>query len=370
MKAVFTTEDTKKIKGFAIILMILHHCFLSPERYEGQTVIFEPFSEELFNSVTLTMKICVAIFAFISAYGITLSYKKSNAGSLLNIPAEKTGYSVYRRGVKLWTEFAVIFLLAQLYDVLVVRDGRFALVYGTDLKGILYFIIDGLGLAELFGTPTYLATFWYISLAWIIILVMPLLIGMYTRCGGAVLFAVTVLIDVMFPVTQEHTFAHFPQYAPVLAAGIICADKDLIGAMVQSSRLPKAIKFVLYLAVFAVLFGSRYLMRGTTLVPVIDAIITVDICVLFVEFINKCPLIKSILALIGRYATDIFLLHNFIRIVWYYDFTYSFRYWWAIAGVLLVLSVAVAAVIDLLKKVCRYDKLVNRLIALYPGTQR
>lgn len=71
----FSKTDTSKVKGIAIIMMIFHHCFLSAARYKGQIVLFMPFSEEFINDFALSMKICVAIFTFLSACGMTLSYK-------------------------------------------------------------------------------------------------------------------------------------------------------------------------------------------------------------------------------------------------------------------------------------------------------
>lgn len=71
----FSKTDTSKVKGIAIIMMIFHHCFLSAARYKGQIVLFMPFSEEFINDFALSMKICVAIFTFLSAYDMTLSYK-------------------------------------------------------------------------------------------------------------------------------------------------------------------------------------------------------------------------------------------------------------------------------------------------------
>ena len=66
---------------------------------------------------------------------------------------------------------------------------------------------------------------------------------------------------------------------------------------------------------------------------------------------------------IGKQATNMFLVHNFIRVVWYYDFTYSFRYWWLILLVLLAISYVVSIIINALKKTIRYDKIVEALIS-------
>ena len=72
----FTKNDTNKVKGMAIILMLIHHCFMNSGRYKGQQVIFRLLPEWRVNEFALSMKICVAMFVFLSAYGITYSLKR------------------------------------------------------------------------------------------------------------------------------------------------------------------------------------------------------------------------------------------------------------------------------------------------------
>lgn len=174
VSSAFTKQDTLKLKGLAIILLVIHHCFLAPDRYEGQEVIFFPFSERKFNFIALSFKICIALFLFISAYGITISYKRKFSD--YNFSAKESEKAIIRRLIKMLSGFLFIFILAQIYSVLIIRGGRYSFVYGSGLVGALYCLIDALGLAELFCTPTFLATFWYMSLATIAVILIPIMI--------------------------------------------------------------------------------------------------------------------------------------------------------------------------------------------------
>ena len=40
----FTRQQSMAIKGIAIIMMMIHHCFLDESRYAGFHVDFSPFS--------------------------------------------------------------------------------------------------------------------------------------------------------------------------------------------------------------------------------------------------------------------------------------------------------------------------------------
>lgn len=67
---IFGKYQSDCLKGIAIIMLIVHHCFLSPLRYKGQELIFI-IPESVWNYVALFFKICVSLFVFISAYGLT-----------------------------------------------------------------------------------------------------------------------------------------------------------------------------------------------------------------------------------------------------------------------------------------------------------
>lgn len=66
------------MKGIAIVIMLFHHMYLSQDRFEGLNVVFTPFSADRIMYLCRTFKICVPIYAFISGYGLYLSYRKNN----------------------------------------------------------------------------------------------------------------------------------------------------------------------------------------------------------------------------------------------------------------------------------------------------
>lgn len=77
MENSFTVKDTQKAKAVAIILMMIHHCFLAPERWEGYSVNFFPLGQDLTVKIGQFGKICVGMFVFLSGYGMLVSLKKT-----------------------------------------------------------------------------------------------------------------------------------------------------------------------------------------------------------------------------------------------------------------------------------------------------
>ena len=58
---------------------------------------------------------------------------------------------------------------------------------------------------------------------------------------------------------------------------------------------------------------------------------------------------------------NIFLIHTFIRATYFRAFIYGFQYAPLIVIVLLGISLAVAVVVEQLKKIFRYEKLCDRI---------
>ena len=146
----FTKKDTDFCKGIAIVLMIFHHLFNDYEEYEGFIVNYSPFSGDYLMHLAMLARVCVAIFVFLSGYGIASTYRKKFGQ---RIPDKKeTGEFVWKRYWKLMVGYWFAFLLTLICQPL----GRTVFeAYGTELKSFaMYFLVDVLGLAYLFSTPT------------------------------------------------------------------------------------------------------------------------------------------------------------------------------------------------------------------------
>lgn len=55
------------LKGVAVIILLFHHCFLSPKRYTGHELKMLFLPERFLNIAAAYGKICVALFVFVSS---------------------------------------------------------------------------------------------------------------------------------------------------------------------------------------------------------------------------------------------------------------------------------------------------------------
>ena len=200
--------------------MIFHHLFYKAENYQDFVIRFSPFSEERINFYALLCKVCVAIFVFISGYGVAASYRKQ-FGRDEPTAGEGTSF-IGKRIWKLWTLYWFAFLLTLLCQPL---GRKITEAYGGELKSIaVYLLLDALGLSYLFGTPTLNPTWWYMTLALLIIAGIPWILRLFDKMGIFPVIFGTLGILFLFNASNANTFYLFPV---LLGAG--CFLKNWIG---------------------------------------------------------------------------------------------------------------------------------------------
>lgn len=347
----FTKKNTLAMKGIAILMMLFHHLFL-PGRYEVFNISFAPFSEELTIKVAFFFKICVAIFAFLTGYGLMIKHLNSKENEIKMIA---------KRYISLISGFIVIFALSQTFYMCVDRRPLTTYASSSIFNSFVYFLIDGLGLASLFGTPSLNGTWWYMSLALVLIAIIPLMIRLYKKFGFVATSIIIIGITHVLNVADQN-FVRF-LYATFL--GIVCADKNIL-VRLKSFKLIKqsdiANKVVKFLISTSILVFTMFLRQGLEekFYEINDAIIPLFAIYYCFEFIMPIKYLNNMLMFLGKHSTNIFLLHTFIRLT---KFTYSFKYHILIFIVLLVTSLIASIIIEFGKKYSGYNKFVEKIKA-------
>ena len=110
-------------------MLIAHHCFLGPSRYKGQELIFI-IPESVWNYVALFFKICVSLFVFISAYGLTKKMMSLPKDADSQTTHKFIGNMILSRVIRLLGGFIFVFLLVDIF-ALFYDPGRLAEIYGS-----------------------------------------------------------------------------------------------------------------------------------------------------------------------------------------------------------------------------------------------
>ncbi len=349
----FSKEDSLKCKGFAILIMLFHHMYKDSERYQGFAINFAPLPEGLVNQIADFLKICVGIYVFVSAYGLTISYQNWKYG--------KSSFFLHRI-FKMMFSFYIIYLICILASFLVAKDWNIFAAYGGQgrLAGLWYMFIDFLGLADLFGTPTFNLTWWYMSFAIMLVFLIPVLNWIYDKMNVVWMLAMAVLLPRALGLSADNNVI---RYLLILTIGIVCARTQLMAKakeyLSKQKKVTEVFWFVALLLLHVVFFRLREGILKGPFIAVWDGIIPFMTICLLTFFINRVAILSAILKFFGKYSTIMFLTHTLIRYYWYEDFIYGHTSAWLDYGILLAASLMVAMAIDFFMKVTRLQRVEN-----------
>lgn len=360
----FTKEHTMQMKGIAIIILLFHHCFLNAQRwatvpYEKLAttkgwgyypISFAPFSSHTIQYLASFSKICVAMFVFMTGYGMWVSYESQK---------KKTTMSNYikKRMVTLMTGFLIIFVVT---EILAIPTGRFIEVYGHDFRSVVYMIIDALGLAKLLGTPLFCLTWWYMSLAIVLIMIFPFVHSIMEKYQWVVVVASIIVPRACGFGQSTDLFRYLLAYT----LGMYFAQHDLLVRIkekfMKQNVAGKLLSLIVSLIGLAVIIKCRQnAWIGWKYLDFWDGFAAMYMIVIsYIYILNGKWIVKG-LGFLGKHSMNIFLIHSFYRDVFFHEFTYSFYYAWLDYIVLMAISLVTSIVLEWFKKLIRYEKFID-----------
>ena len=360
----FTKEHTMQMKGIAIIILLFHHCFLNAQRwatvpYEKLAttkgwgyypISFAPFSSHTIQYLASFSKICVAMFVFMTGYGMWVSYESQK---------KKTTMSNYikKRMVTLMTGFLIIFVVT---EILAIPTGRFIEVYGHDFRSVVYMIIDALGLAKLLGTPLFCLTWWYMSLAIVLIMIFPFVHSIMEKYQWVVVVASIIVPRACGFGQSTDLFRYLLAYT----LGMYFAQHDFLARIkekfMEQNVAGKLLSLIVSLIGLAVIIKCRQnAWIGWKYLDFWDGFAAMYVIVIsYIYILNGKWIVKG-LGFLGKHSMNIFLIHSFYRDVFFHEFTYSFYYAWLDYIVLMAISLVTSIVLEWFKKLIRYEKFID-----------
>lgn len=360
----FTKEHTMQMKGIAIIILLFHHCFLNAQRwatvpYEKLAttkgwgyypISFAPFSSHTIQYLASFSKICVAMFVFMTGYGMWVSYESQK---------KKTTMSNYikKRMVTLMTGFLIIFVVT---EILAIPTGRFIEVYGHDFRSVVYMIIDALGLAKLLGTPLFCLTWWYMSLAIVLIMIFPFVHSIMEKYQWVVVVASIIVPRACGFGQSTDLFRYLLAYT----LGMYFAQHDLLARIkekfMEQNVVGKLLSLIVSLIGLAVIIKCRQnAWIGWKYLDFWDGFAAMYVIIIsYIYILNGKWIVKG-LGFLGKHSMNIFLIHSFYRDVFFHKFTYSFYYAWLDYIVLMAISLVTSIVLEWFKKLIRYEKFIE-----------
>lgn len=366
-----TRENTKQLKGFAVLLMLAHHLFAFSDRIPYG---FD-FSRNIFLSNTLTSfigvfgKICVPIFMFLGGYGLYAScvYKEDNENKIKNkfIIKIVNLYKCYWKVFIIFVPLGILFFLKQpqfsnenfgssfsnvrTYNVISTFLGieTYFNYEWWFFKSYLFALFEGFMFLELFKNNKSIYKEVFVIILWYII-ISSLLPNIISLCGLNSLTNNFWYLN-LFCITS---------CSILFFIGICFSKYDIF------SRFYKIIKdlshiesIVISFITFVLCFYVKAIINNNDL----DILIVPIVCFSVIVMINHFSLLAKGLLLLGNNSTNMWLTHSFYC-YYFYPFVkivYGSRNALIAFITLVVLSLITSFLIDLSWKYV--SKLYNQI---------
>ena len=351
---VFDKKMSQGIKGIAVLMMLMHHSFLHSSWFIGYSVSTFPFSEYSIIKLAELCKICVSFFAFITGYGLYLNYCDNK---------ESAQKWVAKRYVSTFSGFWFAWIMS--FAVLEIKYQRFSkILIGENniFTGIVNGIVNILGLSNLFITPTPDTRWWYMSAAILFIFLTPMMYRFRNELG-MVLLGELLLLRVIF-VQQDNSVllgmrAVYAFVTPYIF-GCIFARYDIFDKWCTLGNGKVAIKIYKFIAeLWVILFLCKmYTNTSKELLWELNYGIFPVIIILFLtEFVLQVSVIKKCMKYIGIHSANIYYIHSFV-IYYHPEVLYKMHFVVTIT-IWLCLSLATSILIELAKRITRYNSLIK-----------
>ena len=260
---------------------------------------------------------------------------------------------IKKRMVTLMTGFLIIFVVT---EILAIPTGRFIEVYGHDFRSVVYMIIDALGLAKLLGTPLFCLTWWYMSLAIVLIMIFPFVHSIMEKYQWVVVVASIIVPRACGFGQSTDLFRYLLAYT----LGMYFAQHDLLARIkekfMEQNVAGKLLSLIVSLIGLAVIIKCRQnAWIGWKYLDFWDGFAAMYVIVnSYIYILNGKWIVKG-LGFLGKHSMNIFYVHIFFRNNYCYNFIYSFKNSFLIATILFLLSLVTSYGIEWAKKAVKYD---------------
>ena len=340
--------ETQIIKTFAIMAMLIHHLFLNNPEY-GLGIY----------SIAIMGKICVALFVFLSGYGMAISFPKNVCGGR-NV-AKTFFFFLGKRYVKFYMNYWVIFTVSILIGIFCFGRSLES-AYGTGNGLLAKFFIDFWGLR---GFGSYNITWWFNELILTLWLLFPLLYVLMRNIVASICIIIVLYVnpgDILY--MSEALASCISVYILPFCVGICMArHADFI------NRILNVIPSKIVLSTFAATAFIFLFLRGVPLFPKfsyfrVDPFATVSF-VLFVVCLCRATKLKfTAFQFIGKHSMNMYLTHTFIFCYFFNDFIYGLEYPILMFLALFGISLFISVIIELVKNKLRFYQLQGRIVSL------
>lgn len=324
--------DTASIKGIAILLMLWHHLFLDAPEFGTIT-----------HSLAIVSKVCVALFLFVSGYGLTRQYRGQERRTL-----ESTVKLLGRRFINFFFQYWFCFFIVVLIGN--ICGYSFHDAYPATRNTFKCFILDFWGQM---GYNSYLQPWWFNKMIIQLYLVFPIFYLIVSNKYSALAGLITIAFLYLFAKSLPGNVFFFVEGGiPAFYLGMCSAYYRI--TLVFQKKVWRIVMMILScLMVFALSLLLLKAVKDPNQAVLIRAVMA--LCIVYAYKTISCNSSK-VIAYLGNFAAIMYLSHVlFLKII--PQIVYYSQYSVLVFFLFTVICLGTARFIAYLEQVTHYDKL-------------
>ena len=340
-----TLDETKIIKAFAIMAMLFHHLFY--ESSECESIKFV---------LVWCCKICVALFVFLSGYGMAASFPKISSN-----PVKKHFFFLCKRYTKFFLNYWFVFFMVVPVGVLCFgRSLRIA--YGENANLFKCFVSDMLG-QQIFNS--YNITWWFNALILALWFLFPLI---HWLMNMRIVSICVIMLLIVCPQSVLNSLDlvgyGVSRYLLTFSIGVFLAlHQGGVNRILNHLPLPFILVGTTVVGLFLIFS------RGRAVIPNFSGPSVDPYAAVFTSLavVSLCRITKRrfvVMQYIGKHSMNVYLIHAFIFAYFFHDFIYGFKYPVLIFLALFATSLLLSICIELIKNRIGFYKLQSKIVGI------
>ncbi len=301
-KLYFTKEHTQIAKGVAILLMIAHHLFAFPERIyinSGYISMVSLFGYDIEFLIGIFGKLCVAMYLFLSGYGIYM---------IIQVKGKLTYKEIFERIKKIYINYWVVFIIF-------IPIGF--VFFGKNFN-IKEFILNFIGLSS-----SYNGEWWFFRLYIELLLFAPLLKfiindNLYRSIINTIaLLVLGKFISLVFKIgldidyiTNSILYIDIQRllvWQASFSIGYMCAKFNIYYKVIKKFIEYNMDRKVVYGFICILVVSIRYIIGNSTIIDFILA----PVFIFGIVNIIYDGIAKNIFVFLGKHSMNMWLTHSF-----------------------------------------------------------
>lgn len=370
-------EDTKRLRGIAILLMLAHHLFAFPDRIPWG---MEPATSIIASGKELTMivgefgSIYAALYMFLGGYGLYASCVSCKNGTV------QIKNTLYRKITGLYLAYwKVFFIFVPIGFLFFGRQPQYCGSWIQCTRFIEHsFLVT---ISDLFGVTNYINSEWWFFRTYLFALFEGFIFielfknknNLYRECAAVIIW--NILISQFFPaltslpsfygvssnIWYQNLFM-INEYASNFFVGIVFAKYDIFTSWKQMFETRKKVEKIL-ISLFAI--ACIIYLKVYTVPDSFDLLLAPFFVIACITFVEETGIFKKILTFFGKHSTNMWLIHSFYCYYFYFfvKLVYGLKNAVASMLILILLSLGSSILINLFWKGVRrgYSFLIERV---------